>query len=558
MADLIVDRLAEHTGHLFGVGGANIEDIYDAVHRTCTSLTGIVAKHEFGAATMADGYARSTGRLGVVAATSGGGAMNLLAALAESFDSRTPLLALVGQPPLPLEGRGAFQDTSGGPGRLDAHRIFAAVSVHCAKVTRAEDIHVELDHAIAAARTGGPAVLLLPKDIQAAPLPPRESAPPPVVAVLRTATPMPTVTAGFSGGAGQLGRAAALLAGDRGGPVVILAGPEVARADARAELAAVAAVVDAAVLVTPDAKDVFPNRDPRFAGVIGVMGHPHAPKLVAEAAVCVLVGATMSMTARAGLDGALADCRTVVHLGVDEPFVPVHVRVPGELAGSLRGLSDALGAAGTAVGQDVPLHPAELSVPPSAGPGVRYREAVGAIAARLAPGTDVVADAGNTGAAVVHHLPVPAEGRFLIALGMGGMGYAFGAGIGSALGRGRRTFVIAGDGAYFMHGHEVHTAVEHSVPVTFIVFNNNAHAMCVTREQLYYSGDYTYNRFGPAEIGAGVAAMFPYLPAWAATTIEEFEDALDGARRVAGPAFIELRCDPDEIPPFAPFLKEFA
>ncbi|GAB0103682.1 hypothetical protein JMUB6875_26550 [Nocardia sp. JMUB6875] len=116
--------------------------------------------------------------------------------------------------------------------------------------------------------------------------------------------------------------------------------------------------------------------------------------------------------------------------------------------------------------------------------------------------------------------------------------------------------VIAGDGAYFMHGHEVHTAVEYQAPVTFVVFNNNAHGMCVTREQVYYSGEYSFNRFRAAEIGAGVAAMFPDLPAWTARTLTEFENALEKTRAIPGPAFIELQCDPDEIPPFAPFLKE--
>ena len=70
-----------------------------------------------------------------------------------------------------------------------------------------------------------------------------------------------------------------------------------------------------------------------------------------------------------------------------------------------------------------------------------------ALDAVLPDGADIVADAGNTGAAVIHHLPVPEDGRFVVALGMGGMGYAFGAGIGSALGRGRRTYVVAGDGS---------------------------------------------------------------------------------------------------------------
>ncbi|MFC9999337.1 thiamine pyrophosphate-dependent enzyme, partial [Nocardia sp. NPDC127526] len=358
------------------------------------------------------------------------------------------------------------------------------------------------------------------------------------------------------------------------GPAVVIAGPEIARADARAELAAFAAALDASVLVTPDAKDAFPNDDPRFAGVTGIMGHPHVPGLVAESALCVLAGAALPMTARAGLDDALAACPRVLHLGDQEPFVTPHVRVPGPLRLRLRELARHPGSlttrhpgvllAGihTSRGDSGQRHAGmaerfpELVPPPATGPGVRYRDAVTAIAARLDPGTDVVADAGNTGAAVVHHLPVPEGGRFLIALGMGGMGYSFGAGIGCALGRGRRTVVIAGDGSYFMHGHEVHTAIEYQVPVTFVVFNNNAHAMCVTREQLYYSGDYTYNRFGPALLGDGVAAMFPDLPAYSAATLAEFETALDKTRIEAGPAFIELRCDPDEIPPFAPFLKE--
>ncbi|AYF74272.1 thiamine pyrophosphate-binding protein [Nocardia yunnanensis] len=574
VADLIADRVAAHTDHLFGVGGANIEDLYDAAHRHPT-LTALVAKHEFGAATMADGYARATGRLGVVAATSGGGAMNLSAALTESFDSRVPVLALVGQPPTTLEGRGAFQDTSGLPGRLDAHHIFSAVSRYCAKITDPQSISGELDHAITAALEGGPAILLLPKDIQAA-----------LIATPSAALPAP---AALPGSAAASRHPSVLLAGihtvavDSGqkhagmtsadrqrvtsllaelperARVVVVAGPEVGLADARAELADAVRALDAVVLVTPDAKDAFPNRDPRFAGVVGVMGHPHAGDLIAAADLCLLAGASLSVTARAGLEDALATCPRIAHIGAEEPFVPVHVRVQGSLTGSLAEVARTAKAAAAHQESDVSHAPpalSELPVPPASGPGVRYRVAVAAIDAALEPGTDVVADAGNTGAAVVHYLPVPEDGRFLIALGMGGMGYSFGAGIGCALGRGRRTVVIAGDGAYFMHGHEVHTAVEYQVPVTFVVFNNNAHAMCVTREQVYYSGDYSFNRFRPAEIGAGVAAMFPDLPTWTAHTLTEFENALEKTRAIPGPAFLELHCDPDEIPPFAPFLKE--
>ena len=116
----VVDHIVEYlaaigVGHIFGVDGANIEDLYDAAFFR-DDITAVLAKHEFSAATMADGYSRSGAGLGVVAATSGGGALNTVPGLGEAFASRVPVLALIG--------------------------------------------------AIAAVRTGGPAVLLLSKDIQ--------------------------------------------------------------------------------------------------------------------------------------------------------------------------------------------------------------------------------------------------------------------------------------------------------------------------------------------------------------------------------------------------------
>jgi thiamine pyrophosphate-dependent acetolactate synthase large subunit-like protein len=118
VVDHIVERLALiGVDHIFGVDGANIEDLYDAAHFRA-DITAVLAKHEFSAATMADGYSRSGAGLGVVAATSGGGALNLVAALGESLTSRVPVLALVGQTATTMDGRGSFQDTSGSNGSL--------------------------------------------------------------------------------------------------------------------------------------------------------------------------------------------------------------------------------------------------------------------------------------------------------------------------------------------------------------------------------------------------------------------------------------------------------
>jgi acetolactate synthase-1/2/3 large subunit len=136
---------------------------------------------------------------------------------------------------------------------------------------------------------------------------------------------------------------------------------------------------------------------------------------------------------------------------------------------------------------------------------------------------------------------------------MGGMGYTFGAGIGAALATGRRTYVLAGDGAFFMHGMEVHTAVEYDAPVTFVIFNNNAHGMCALREEYLQGGVRDDDLFAPADIAAAVAAAFPSLRATGAVDAAHLRTALLRGNAGGGPAFVAVTCDPHEIPPFLPF-----
>ncbi|MGZ4577038.1 MAG: thiamine pyrophosphate-binding protein [Mycobacterium sp.] len=548
----VVDHIVGHLAalgidHVFGVDGANIEDLYDAAHPR-PEVNAVLAKHEFSAATMADGYSRSGAGLGVVAATSGGGALNLVAGLGESFASRVPVLALVGQPATTMDGRGSFQDTSGRNGSLDAQALFSAVSVSCERLLSPADIVSALPRAVSAARTGGPAVLLLPKDIQQARIAVDDRAEHPDSFSAPIGNPHAI--------AGELRRTT--------GQVTIIAGEQVARDGARAELEHLRALLRARVATVPDAKDVAGT--PGFGsssalGVTGVMGHPSVAEAVATSAVCLIVGTRLTVTARGGLDDALAAVRTV-SIGSARPYLPcTHVHTD-DLRGSLRLLTQALRGHGRPSGLRVPdvVRRTELTPPDCAGPGVGYRDAMAVLDRVLPDGADIVVDAGNTGAAAIHYLPARRGGRFVAALGMGGMGYSFGAGIGMAFGRanggrrGGRTVVIAGDGAFFMHGLEVHTAVQYRLPVTFVLFNNNAHAMCVTREQLFYGDRYSYNRFRPSALGTGLATMFPGLASVDVSDPAQFAAALRVALDIEGPAVVSVECNADEIPPFAPFL----
>ncbi|MFF7972450.1 thiamine pyrophosphate-binding protein [Streptomyces sp. NPDC007905] len=545
----LVDHLAgELAGagvtHVFGVGGANIEDLYDAVHRG-GAVRGVVAKHEFSAVTMADGYARTTGRLGVVAATSGGGAMNLVPGLAEAYASRVPVLALVGQPPTGQEGLGAFQDSSGKAGSFDAREVFATVSRFCARVEDPDSLTELLPRALAAAQTDprGPAVLLLPKDVQQAPvrLPGRRPAP---------GAPVPTASAAPPDAAALTAVSDTLRGAGR---VLVIAGEGVAAADARAELAELARRLGAWVAVTPDAKDVFDNRDPRFAGVAGVMGHANVEDCLRRADACLLVGTRLPLLARGGLEQALA-ATEVVCLDPEPPFV-AGTALGGHLRDMLRAVSGRLPPRPRAC----PPHAGPLRTPvpspvsPAPGRTVPYAEAVAAVEAALPQDAHVFVDAGNAGASAIHHLPAPRHGRFVVAVGMGGMGYTFGAGIGAALATGRRTYVLAGDGAFFMHGMEVHTAVEYAAPVTFVIFNNNAHAMCAVREEFLQGGVRDDDLFARTDLAAGVAAAFPALEVSGVDDAARLREALLRSNAGEGPAFVALDCDPREIPPFLPF-----
>jgi len=541
VVDYVVDYLAAAgVGHFFGVHGANIEDFYDAAF-FCPDVTAVLAKHEFSAATMADGYSRATGGLGVVMATSGGGALNLVAGLGESYAGRVPVLALVGQSPTALDGRGAFQDTSGRNGSLDAEAVFSAVSVYCRRIVNPDHILTALPEAVAAARDGGPAVLLLPKDVQQATVQtggaltvngrPRPGDPSPILQALHSVS----------------------------GPVTIIAGEQVARDDARDELEQLRAALHAQVATVPDAKDVSrsPARDDSlWLGVTGVMGHPGVADAIRSSGVCLLVGTRLSVTARAGLDGVLGDVCTL-SIGSAPPYLPcIHVHT-NDLRASLTEMTRSLGA-NRPQGLRVAVSPAraELTPPAHRGRGIGYRDALTVLDAALPEDADIVVDAGNSGAAAIHHLPPRRAGRFVVALGMGGMGYSFGAGIGMAFARRRRTVIVAGDGSFFMHGLELHTAVQYRLPITVVLFNNNAHAMCVTREKLFYDGIYSYNRFTPSNLGAGLAAMFPGLRAVDVTDTDALAPALRDALDADGPSVVSIECSADEIPPFAAFLDE--
>ncbi|WP_238218656.1 thiamine pyrophosphate-binding protein [Tsukamurella pulmonis] len=544
MSPAVADRIANALyaygfRNAYGIHGANSEDLFAALLRRPPHrrLTVTIAKHEFGAGAMADGATRMTGRPACLIATSGGAAMNCVPALAESYQSRVPILALIGSPPTGAEGRGAFQDMCAAPRTVDLLGVLRGVTGFSAKVSGPDDLRPALDGALDCLERGLPAALLLPKDVQCA-----ECVEPPPRTPVRPVAPAP------SDEVIRLLRAARR-------PLVLL-GEGASRARLAGPVSELSAATGAVVAAGPNGRDAVPSRG--GVGIAGVMGHPVVSRVAAEADLIVALGTELDLMDRSGLDAAM-DVTCTVHAGAEPPLRAVTVHEPvRDLAAYTRALA---AAAGPCRRRPWTRAVPEPIVVPRNGSGVMTcADGVDALAEVIPRGALVFADAGNAGAAAVHRLPLGTGERFLVALGMGGMGHGIAAGIGAAIATRRPTVILAGDGAFFMHGMEIHTAIEARAPVLLVVLNNDAHGMCVAREDKFFPDLPGINRFRPSRIAEGLAAMFPTLPVRAVTTPHgarsACEDLLAGLG--GGPSCLEIGTDPAEIPPFAALLPDTA
>lgn len=201
-------------------------------------------------------------------------------------------------------------------------------------------------------------------------------------------------------------------------------------------------------------------------------------------------------------------------------------------------------------------------------PELSLSGAIAAINPCLEKPSHYIFDAGNCAAAAAHYLRLPAGSSSTIALGMGGMGYGVASAIGVQIAREQYhrekqltpTMVFCGDGAFLMNGFEVHTAVEHQLPVLWIVFNNQKHGMCVTRQRLFFDERIECSEFDtPISVnkicqGLGSAEYLQLVTAENGQQVQDFLTTYLNKEK-PGPAVLELIVNNEEIPPFIPFLS---
>lgn len=569
VADMVVGYL-EQLGveYVFGVPGAGIEPFYDALARSAR-LGGprvVTTRHEAGAAFMADGYARQTGRLGVCISTSGPGATNMITGVACAHENNVPILAVSGQTALTSFGRRGIQESS--CTGINVVGMFR----HCTRYDSLISHPHQAEHKLASAvmRAGqarGPVHLSIPVDVQKAPLSHGEQA----YNLLR-AFHRPVAVDEFAR------QDLEQLLEEARRPVLVIGSGCLGAARTIVKLAE---CLDAPFVVTPDAKGTINPRHPLYRGVLGFAGHATAwETLEKECDLIIVVGSALGEAASVGWSKALLNER-LVHVDqiednfLQSPMARLHVR--GDLTMIFTGLVEHFRERRTAQASEAIRIEQEPGLPSGSGgvspPGLLHR-----LSEVVPSSIRVFADSGNSFAWAIHcfdvedrrdqHQPLPGttvfsdvherRGRARSWLNVntefGAMGWAIGAAIGSAMADRRGPVVcLTGDGSYLMNGQEITVAVAEHLPVVFIVLNDSALGMVMHGQRMAKAEQVG---FEIPTVDFGLLAQALGVPSHVVRSDAELAELDFGAifaRR--GPTLIDVRVDGEVQPPIGTRIK---
>lgn len=533
-AKIIVECLKEQgVDTVFGYPGGTILPLYDALHDD-TALRHILTVHEQGAAHAADGYARSSGKVGVCIATSGPGATNLVTGLAAAFMDSIPVVAITGQVPTSLIGRDAFQE-------IDITGITMAITKHNFLVKDPAKLADTIRYAFRIARSGrpGPVLVDVPRDIQTS-------------EVLFEADGQPEkLPWAISGTVLARIEAAAQAVHQAKRPLIIVGGGAVA-AEAHQEIKALAEKLQAPVVSTLMGLGAFPATHPQFLGLTGMHGLKPANNAVYEADVIIAVGSRFSDRVT-GDRAKYAAGKTIIHIDVDPAEIgknlSAHIGLTGDMKAILAFLNERLADADTAAAwwtqidawrqEYAPEYPADRLT----APGV-FRE----IAARTAGGEYIFAtDVGQHQMWAAQHLQIEKPRTWVTSGGLGAMGFGLPAAMGAQMGApGKRVIHIAGDGGFKMTGAELYTIAANKLPVISIIINNGGLGMIRQLQQVFFAKRYTSCCLPPVVDFTAFAAAFG-VQAVAVDTAEEFGTAFDAALASPNPQVIVVNIACEEM-----------
>ncbi|MFA5189466.1 MAG: thiamine pyrophosphate-binding protein [Verrucomicrobiia bacterium] len=559
VADVVMKFLeAEGVEYIFGVPGTTIVPLLGATNRN-KAVRPILAKHEEGAAFMADGYARVKGGFGACFATSGPGATNLMTGVANAYMDNVPILVITGQVETSVYGKGAFQDSS--KEGVDSVKMFEPITKHSSMIISKHKAVEDLQAALRTAMTGkkGPVHLSFPKDIQTA-----------EIEFDTVATTAIRVPVEYFDRRLVIDAAEQLVQAKH---PAMLVGSGAVSSGACEDIKELAEMLNLPVATTPKAKGAFPEDHPLALGVLGLCGSPLAESYLksGETDVLLVVGASLNQMTTMSWDPRLAPSKCLIHINIDPAEMGKNYPTQIPLVGDARTIINEIGfrvlrhlttsqtkwedrvkavadlrdKVGTCLNPEkmdsdsVPLKPQRL-----------VRE----LQETLPDDAILFVDVGNSINWVTHYMKFRRPGSVITPFGMLSMGYGISASVGGKLAAGRRPVVcLAGDGCFLMNGMEVATAVHNDIPVVFIILNNQKLGL-VHDLQTFSLGQNTvatrFRKINAAKVAEGLGAV--------GYTVEkpgELKRLLPQAIASGKTTVIDCIIDPNEVPPLSPFVE---
>ncbi len=568
LADLLVEHL-EQLGveYIFGVPGGAIEPLYDAMARSSRrgGIRPIVARHEAGAAFMADGYARETGKLGVCCSTTGPGATNLITGVASAYVDNVPMLVITAQTALHLFGKQTLQESS--CTAVNTVAMFQHCTRFSSLVSHRGQLESKLVSAIAATQgiPAGPAHLSIPMDVLCAPRRKRAAAT-------------------YSRLASLLNKPALIDAGalrdlceevNEAKRIVLLLGDSCG--SAIKEIMEFAELIQAPIISGPSGKRWVNHQHPLYRGVLGYAGHSSARNTLEDDRNDLIIAVGTRFGEMMFKDWEEDEKLNSKLIHIDEnlehfshsPLAKLHVcgavdNIFEVLINSQEHKTDrsviSLAAPTeksakkqkTFHAQQIKLNDPDACT--SDAVPIKPQRLMAELSARLPENTRVFADAGNSWAWATHYLHLRSSGLYRIGMGFGAMAWAIGASVGGALGAdGAPTVCITGDGSFLMSGQELTVAVAEKLPMVFIILHDSALGMVMHGQRLGGAEEVAYEL---PEVDFAAVARAVGAQAHTIRTIEELT-AIDFEEicKREGPTLLDVHIDPEESPPMGSRMK---
>ncbi|MBQ9168546.1 MAG: biosynthetic-type acetolactate synthase large subunit [Oscillospiraceae bacterium] len=531
-ADIIVRTLIEQgCDVVFGYPGGQIINVYDSLYKYQDELRHVLTAHEQGAAHAADGYARATGKVGVVIATSGPGATNLVTGIATAYIDSVPLVAITGNVPNSVIGTDGFQE-------IDITGITLPITKHNYFVASVEDLADTIRAAFKLAASGrpGPVLIDVPKDVQTA---------------LYDYEPQIAVQPDEKNAAKDIRiQEAAECINDAKRPFVYFGGG-VITGNAQEELLALADKIDAPLGCSMMGISGVPTDHPRFLGMQGMHGH-YASSMAMHHADCIIALGARFNDRVTGNRAKFARGARIVHIDIDGAELNKTVNAAhglrGDVKKTLQKLLPLLNQVERPAWQaEIAQLRADEEMGLDARPGMTPRNVLNVLNRYLGENTPVATDVGQHQMWAAQYVKFHNSRRFISSGGLGTMGFGMGAAMGAQMGTGEKAVLITGDGSFGMNLNELATAVAENVPVVILLLNNGVLGMVRQWQTLFFDKHYSNTVLDKRQTDFVKLAEAFGAQASRALTLEELEEALDKAFACDGPYLIDCAVDKDEF-----------